>query len=98
MRILFDTHIILDVLLNRDPFVKQSAKLVSSVENHYIEGYLCATTITTLDYLITKATNRKNAKSAILKLLNIFKISEVNSTVLKLSINSEFKDFEDAVQ
>lgn len=32
------------------------------------------------------------------KLLNLFKISEVNSKVLDMSINSEFKDFEDAVQ
>lgn len=98
MKILFDTHIILDVLLNRANFVDLSATLVSLVESKELEGYLCATTITTLDYLITKALNRDKAKNEIQKLLNIFQISSVNSEVINLSVTSNFKDFEDAVQ
>ena len=98
MKIVFDTNIILDVLLNREPFVKLSANLVSAVENKKIEGFLCATTITTLDYLISKEINRNKANVEVRKLLSIFNISEVNLKVLELSLNSEFKDFEDAVQ
>ncbi len=95
---MFDTNIILDVLLNREPFVELSASIVSSVEKKNIEGYLCATTITTLDYLISKQTNQNKARKEIQKLLNIFEISEVNSKVLEMSLNSRFKDFEDAGQ
>ena len=95
---MFDTNIILDVLLNREPFVELSANIVSSVENKNIEGYLCATTITTLDYLISKQTNQDTARKEIQKLLNIFEISEVNSKVLGMSLKSKFNDFEDAVQ
>ena len=98
MKILFDTNIILDVLLDRKPFVLLSARLVSLVENKKIEGYLCATTITTLDYLLSKAMNRDRAKIEIKKLLSLFQIATVNSNVLEQSINSTFKDFEDAVQ
>ena len=98
MRILFDTNIILDVLLNRKDFVEFSANLVGMAENNQIDGYLCTTTITTLYYLISKTTNRKQAKIEIQKLLTIFGIADVNSTVLELSVNSEFGDFEDAVQ
>jgi len=97
LKIIFDTNIILDVLLNREPFVELSANIVSSVEKKNIEGYLCATTITTLDYLISKQTNRNKARTEIQKLLSIFEISEVNSKVLGMSLNSGFKDFEDAV-
>ena len=98
MRVLFDTNIILDVLLNRKEFVEHSANIVGMVENNQIEGYLSATTITTLDYLISKTKNRKQAKIEIKKLLAIFEIAEVNSKVIVLSVNSEFDDFEDAVQ
>ena len=98
MKILFDTNIILDVLLNREQFVELSVNLVSLVENNELEGYLCATTITTLDYLITKTLNREKAKNEIKKLLNLFQIATVNSTVLELALNSRFKDFEGAVQ
>ncbi len=98
MKVLFDTNVILDVLLNRDEFVELSASLISLVENKIIQGCLCATTITTIDYLITKTSNKKNAKIGIEKLLKIFSICEVNKTVLEHALNSKFKDFEDAVQ
>ncbi len=98
MRILFDANIILDVLLNRKKFVELSAKLVGMVESNHVDGYLCATTITILDYLISKAIDKKRAKVEIKKVLTIFRIAEVNSKVLELSINSKFGDFEDAVQ
>jgi len=98
LKILFDTNVILDVLLNRAPFVDMSANLVSSVESDVIEGYLCATTITTLDYLISKSRNRETAKIEIQKILTLFQIAEVNSTVLSMAINSGFADFEDAGQ
>ncbi len=98
MIILFDTNIILDVLLNRKEFVELSAKLVGMTENNHIDGYLCATTITTLGYLISKAMNKNKAKIEIKKLLTIFRIAEVNSKVIELAVNSKFGNFEDAVQ
>ena len=98
MKVLFDTNIILDVLLDRKPFVEFSSGLVSFAENKVIEGYLCATTITTIDYLVAKIHGRKRAKLIVHKLLGIFQIAEVNKDVLLLSTDSKFSDFEDAVQ
>lgn len=98
MKILFDTNVVLDVLLNRDPFVKDSSTLVSFVELGYLQGCLCATTITTLDYLISKTYNRKHARTSIEKLLTIFDLASVDAKVIELALNSELKDFEDAVQ
>jgi hypothetical protein len=54
--------VILDVLLARKEFVQVSARLVGMVENKTIDGYLCATTITTLDYLISKALTKNQTK------------------------------------
>ena len=98
LKILFDTNVILDVLLNREKFVVASARLMGLAERNIIEGYLCATTITTLDYLISKSINKKQAAIEIKKLLSLFKIAEVNTAVLERSVNSTFVDFEDAVQ
>ncbi len=98
MKVLFDINIILDVLLNRSPFVNASASLVALVECQKIEGYLSAISITTLNYLISKVSNHKQARSEIQKLLNLFQISPVDKNVIESSLNSNFKDFEDAVQ
>ncbi len=98
MKILFDINVILDVLLNRHPFVETATNLVALVESKQIEGYLCANTITTLDYLLSKAMDKNQAKLTIRKLLILFEICDVNRLVIEQSLNSAFKNFEDAVQ
>ena len=97
MKILFDTNIILDVFLNRKPFVGTAIRLFSAVENNIIQGYLCSTTITTLDYLLNKSIGKDNSKHAIVSVLDMFNITEVNYRTLKAAVDSDFSDFEDAV-
>jgi len=97
LKILFDTNIILDVFLNRKPFEETAIRLFSAVENNIIQGYLCSTTITTLDYLLSKSIGRDNSKHAIVSVLDMFNITEVNYRTLKAAVDSDFSDFEDAV-
>jgi len=40
MRVLFDTNVILDVLLDRKPFSKPASNLLSKVENGEITGVI----------------------------------------------------------
>ena len=98
MKVLFDTNVILDVLLERKEFLELSSNLVSSAETGVIKGYLCATTVTTIDYLVSKQYNKEKAKIAIQSLLKIFQVASVDRTVLEESTYSKFTDFEDAVQ
>ena len=97
MRVLFDTNVVLDVLLERHPFSETAAAIFSGVEKGEIVGFLCATTITTIYYLVSKAFNRNKADECIKKLLNLFEIAAVNRPVLETARNLNFKDFEDAV-
>lgn len=50
MKVVFDTNIVLDVLLIREPYAQMSINLFDAVVSKEIEGYLCATTVTTIDY------------------------------------------------
>lgn len=97
MKVLFDTNIVLDLLLDRAPFADYAAILFSKVEHAEITGYLCATTITTVHYLLAKALNKKDALSHIRTLLALFEIAPVNRLVIEKAIESGFADFEDAV-
>ena len=40
MKIMCDTNIILDVLLEREPFVEDSYKVLSLCEKHLIDGFV----------------------------------------------------------
>jgi len=54
MRVFFDTNIILDVLLDRKHFSENALYLMSKLERPEINDFLCATTITTIHYLLSK--------------------------------------------
>ena len=97
MKVLFDTNVILDLLLDRKPFVEYSQDLFAKVEAGKIEGYIGATTVTTLDYLLKKSLSTKEANKIIKTLLKLFEIASVNRLVLQDAIESGFTDFEDAV-
>ena len=97
MKILFDTNVILDVLLDREPFSSTAAKLFSKVESGEISGYVCATTITTIHYLACKVIGADSAKEEINKLIQLVDIAPENRAVLGTAVSSDFKDFEDAV-
>ncbi|MBI3985907.1 MAG: PIN domain-containing protein [Lentisphaerae bacterium] len=97
MRVLVDTNVVLDVLLARRPFAAASAEVFALVEHSRIEGLLCATTITTIDYLLTQAMPRPAARLAVQKMLELFEVAPVNRAVLEEAIRSKITDFEDAV-
>ncbi len=97
MKTLFDTNIILDVLLLRKPYYISATFLLSEVEQGNIEGYLCPTTITTIGYLITKLKGADEAKKLIKNLLNIFELTELNKSIFETSCSHKINDYEDAV-
>lgn len=97
MRVLFDTNVVLDVLLDRAPFREAAAQLVARVERNELTGVLGATTLTTIYYLVTKASGQETARSAVRDLLGLFQIAVVDRRVLTAAVESPLKDLEDAV-
>ena len=97
MKVLFDTNIVLDLLLARQRFVVHAQRLFAEIEHNKITGYLCATTIMTVHYLLLKQLGTKNAVTHITKLLSLFEITSLSRTVIDTALKSSFRDFEDAV-
>ena len=97
MRVLVDTNVVLDVLLDRKPFSQAAARVFALVEESRIEGFLCATTVTTIDYLLGQALAPDKAHAALKRLLDLFEIAPVNRPVLEQALGSNISDFEDAV-
>ena len=98
MRILFDTNVVLDVLLNRRPYAESAAQLFVSVERKQMEGLLSATTVTTLHYLAAKkAIGATRAKRHLETLLTLFDVAPVDKEVLAAALSLDFRDYEDAV-
>jgi predicted nucleic acid-binding protein len=97
MRILFDTNVLLDVLLAREPFAQSAVRLLDMADRGKIKGLLCATTVTTIHYLATKALGVAAARKNVRTMLKIFDVAAVNGDVLLRALDLPMKDYEDAV-
>ncbi len=86
MKIMCDTNIVIDVLLEREPFVEDSYKVLSLCEEHRLNGFVSASSITDIFYLVRKYMHSTElAYKAIGKLLEIVKVCSVtNNDVLEL--------------
>ena len=97
MRVLFDTNVVLDVLLDRKPHIDAAAKLFSLVDNGVLEGSVCATTVTTIYYIAAKSFGRRRAHAQVHELLALFAVAPADRDVLDRALDLDFTDFEDAV-
>lgn len=97
MRVLFDTTVVLDGLLERVPFVEDAVLLIDAVVRHEITGILCATILTTNDCIIGRERAVAGARNTIGQLLEVYEIAPVGRNVLESASASAFLDFEDAV-
>ena len=97
MRVLFDTNVLMDVLLERELFVDESAQVFDQVVRGAVTGLICATTVTTIFYLTSREVGGEEAMRHIQKLMNLYEIAPVTRSVLDAAITSNSPDFEDAV-
>ncbi|HMP76919.1 MAG TPA: PIN domain-containing protein [Kiritimatiellia bacterium] len=97
MKVLVDTNVVLDVLLDRRPHSADSAQIFRLVEEGRLQGLLCATTVTTIDYLLLQSLSRADARKHLTQLIRLFDIAAVTRAVIEGAMQSRIADFEDAV-
>lgn len=98
MKIMYDTNVIMDVLLEREPFVADSYKVLSLCEEHKIDGFVSASSVTDIYYLVRKYTHSTElAYKAVEKLLEIVKVCSVTNDDVLTAFQKKAKDFEDCL-
>lgn len=98
MRLMIDTNIIIDVLLEREPFFKDSKAILEMCENHDIYGFVTASTITDIFYLLRKGLqNIDETYAALEKILNIVKVLTVTNDDVNNAFLKKATDFEDCL-
>jgi hypothetical protein len=65
VKLAFDTNVVLDVLLDRKPYVEAASRLFALVDNGRIDGSIYATTATTICSIATKSFGRKRAHAQV---------------------------------
>ncbi len=96
-RVCLDTNVVLDALLDRAPFSHSAAMLMEAIAQRRIQGVLGATTLTTIDYILTRHRNQSIARQGLSWLLSLFDVAAVDRVVLDAALRTAWPDFEDAV-
>jgi predicted nucleic acid-binding protein len=96
-RILLDTNVVLDVLLDRQPHAEASVRAWTAVETGLAKGMLAAHAVTTIHYLIRKEKGNARAKRIVSAILRILTVAAVDGGTVQEALQLPFSDFEDAV-
>lgn len=99
LRLLIDTNIIMDVLLERQPFFEDSRKVLDLCKSNNVRGCVAMHTIPTLWYLFKRSTTEENCRKIMQDLLSYLEVSNLNKRLILEALSREdFSDFEDCLQ
>ena len=98
MVLLIDANILLDVLLDRKEFVKESALIWKLCETRQMKGYVSALTFANIMYIMRKELTPEKTEEVFRRLNLIFELADFSGSVLEKAVEMKWSDFEDAVQ
>ena len=96
--ILIDTDVILDFFLDREPFSENAAKILSLCEKKEIIGFVTPVIVTNVYYLLSQKGKQEKVIEKLKILLSLLEILIIDKNSIMVALNSDFKDFEDALQ
>lgn len=96
-RVFIDSDVILDVLLARDPFAINSAKVLNLCEISQIQGFTSTTTLLNTAYVLGKS-KMTAVRAPLLLIRDLIQVLSITPEDINYGLLSDFLDFEDSVQ
>lgn len=93
-----DTNIIIDLLADRPPFSKFAIEIFNLAEKKKVKLFTSSHSIATTHYLLKKYIEEKELRAVLFSLLDFITIISIDHLIIKKSLLSKHKDFEDAIQ
>ena len=98
-KILIDTNVLLDYLLEREPFFEDAKEVVLSCVNGNVKGCIAAHSIPNMFFILRKDYNAKERREVLSNLCSIFDVEGIDKAKLLSGLaNEDFTDFEDCLQ
>ena len=96
--VLIDTDVILDFFFDREPFAEFATDILNRCEENKLKGFTTPIIICNVYYLLRKTAKHEIVVEKLKLLLTIIDVVNINKEIVLDSLNSNFKDFEDALQ
>ena len=97
-RILVDTNIVLDLLGKRFNFYREAQELFTLSDKKQVKLYISALSFADTYYILSQQMKKHNVRKILRKFKVLIEILSVDDKIIELALESDFKDFEDAIQ
>ena len=97
-KVLIDSDVILDFFFDRKPFSDQASQIFSLCETRKIKGYITPVICSNTYYLLRQIARHKKVIEKLRQLMTIMDVISMDRETVMQALNSDFKDFEDALQ
>ncbi|MBN1961429.1 MAG: PIN domain-containing protein, partial [Deltaproteobacteria bacterium] len=94
-KVYLDCNIILDWLMDRNPFSIYASRLVTLIETKKVIGYVSPLILANTYYILTKQYDKNVGYMFLKDSLKIFKILELTGEIVRNALNFKNIDFED---
>lgn len=98
MKLLVDTNIVLDLVLEREDWAMEAAELLTAIDQGRAEGYIAGHSVTTVYYVVSRGRDQSAARQAVSDLLDILEVVPPGDTIFRRALTLPRRDYEDAVQ
>lgn len=96
--IFLDTNVIIDFLADRRPFSLSVAKIFNYVLLGKVKVFISAVSYNNIYYILRQSLTNSEIIKLLDDLCEMTEIADVTKAIIKKSLTSDFKDFEDAIQ
>ncbi len=97
-KIFIDTNVVIDFLANREPFHKAAYEVFLMGGDEKVKLYISALSFTTIYYVLRKQYEAERLLSLLRDLRLLVAVVATNDYIIEQALESNFSDFEDAVQ
>ena len=99
MRVLFDTNVIMDFIVDRGNFSTHAHKVISICMGKELDCYIATHTIPNLYYILRKQLSDTERQDILLEICQMFTVVGIDEIKLISALqNNDFTDFEDCLQ
>lgn len=98
-KILIDTNVLIDYLLEREPFFEDAKDVILSCADGKVKGCIAAHSIPNMFFILRKDYSAKERREVLSNLCSIFDVERIDKAKLLAGLtNEDFSDFEDCLQ
>ena len=97
-QVFMDTNIVIDFLANRQPFAMDAARLFDLAVNGKVRIFIAAVSYNNIYYILRQSMSGSATLKLLEELAGMTEITDVAAAVIRQSLKTDFKDYEDAIQ